>query len=99
MVRWRVSVLDLDWIGRAQMLRTAEAVAPGEGLDEPCARGGNEPPGAGRAEPGRRQPRYGVVVDKVNVSVLLYAPVRSGWLAAMCCRNPTVTASLLTGPG
>ena len=44
------------------------------------------------------RPSYGVVVDSVNVSVLLYAPVRSASLAPMCCWNASVTASLLTGP-
>ena len=33
-------------------------------------------------------PLYGVVVDSVNVSVLLYAPVRSASPALMCCLNP-----------
>src|SRR5262245_12317268 len=40
---------------------------------------------------------YGVVVDSVNVSVLLYVPVRSASLAPMCCLKPTVTTSLDTG--
>ena len=41
---------------------------------------------------------YGVVVLSVNVSVLLYVPVRSASLAPITWRNPTVTASLDTGP-
>jgi MFS family permease len=42
---------------------------------------------------------YGVVVDRVNVSVLLYAPVRSASLAPIACLNPIATESLDTGPG
>ena len=44
------------------------------------------------------QSRYGVVVDSVNVSVLLYVPVRRASLAPIAWRNCTVTASLLIGP-
>ena len=40
---------------------------------------------------------YGVVVDRVNVSVLEYAPVRSASVAPMCCLNAIVTGSLETG--
>ena len=47
-----------------------------------------------------RSPRvnYGVVVDSVNVSVLLYVPVRSASLALIRWLKPSVTASLDTGP-
>ena len=41
---------------------------------------------------------YGFVVESVNVSVLLYVPVRSGSPAPMACLKATVTGSLLTGP-
>lgn len=41
---------------------------------------------------------YGVVVESVNVSVLLYAPVRSASLAPIDCLNSSVTPSLLIGP-
>ena len=41
---------------------------------------------------------YGVVVDRVNVSVLLYVPVRSASLAPIACLNVIATASLETGP-
>ena len=41
---------------------------------------------------------HGVVVDSVNVSVLLYAPVRSASLAPIDCLKPIVATSLLTGP-
>ena len=41
---------------------------------------------------------YGFVVESVNVSVLLYVPVRSGSPAPMDCLKATVTGSLLTGP-
>ena len=41
---------------------------------------------------------HGVVVDSVNVSVLLYEPVRSASLAPMCCRKSSDTASLEIGP-
>jgi hypothetical protein len=41
---------------------------------------------------------YGVVVLSVNVSVLLYVPVRSASAAPIDWRRPTVTASLVTGP-
>ena len=40
----------------------------------------------------------GVVVDSVNVSVLLYRPVRSDSLARIACLSPIVTWSALTGP-
>ena len=40
---------------------------------------------------------YGEVVESVNVSVLLYVPVRSASLAPIDCRNCSVTASLLIG--
>ena len=40
---------------------------------------------------------YGVVVLRVNVSVLLYVPVRSGSLAAIACVNVTATDSLEVG--
>lgn len=41
---------------------------------------------------------HGVVVDNVNVSVLLYGPVRSGSVTAIGWRKFSVTVSLLTGP-
>src|SRR3954447_13674363 len=41
--------------------------------------------------------RYGVVVLRVNVSVLLYVPVRSGSLAAIDCLNVIGTGSLEVG--
>ena len=41
---------------------------------------------------------YGVVVDRVNVSVLLYVPVRSASLAPIACLNLIVTGSLEIGP-
>src|SRR3954447_24189273 len=40
---------------------------------------------------------YGFVVDRVNVSVLAYVPVRSASFASMCWLNATVAASWLTG--
>ena len=40
---------------------------------------------------------YGVVVLRVNVSVLLYVPVRSGSLAAIDCLNVIGTDSLEVG--
>src|SRR4051795_534201 len=42
--------------------------------------------------------RYGVVVESVNVSVLLYVPVRRASPEPMACLKATVTGSLLTGP-
>ena len=36
-------------------------------------------------------------MESVNVSVLLYAPVRSASFALMCCLNVIVTGSLETG--
>ena len=54
--------------------------------------------GARRKVPAGPTSVYGVVVDRVNVSVLLYAPVRSASLAPIACLNPIVTASLDTGP-
>ena len=41
---------------------------------------------------------YGFVVESVNVSVLLYVPVRRASPAPMACLKATVTGSLLTGP-
>ena len=38
-------------------------------------------------------PSYGAVVERVNVSVLLYEPLRSASLAATDCLNAIVTAS------
>ena len=40
---------------------------------------------------------YGAVVDSVNVSVLLYVPVRSGSLAPIVCLNVSVSAEFETG--
>ncbi len=40
---------------------------------------------------------YGVVVDSVKVSVLLYVPVRSASLDLTGCLNETLTRSLETG--
>src|SRR3954453_12185042 len=40
---------------------------------------------------------YGVVVESVNVSVLLYVPVRKASEAPMACLKATATGSLLTG--
>ena len=56
--------------------------------------------GDGTAGRFRRAPsvRYGVVVDRVNVSVFAYVPVRSGSLAPIDCLKPSVTASLEIGP-
>ena len=80
---------------RARGSRPAAAPRP-KSAAEPDRRG------AGRND---RHPRasgplraYGAVVDSVNVSVLAYAPVRSASVAAIACRNESVTASLLTGP-
>ncbi len=55
------------------------------------------PPRANRAGREPRRRCYGVVVDSVNVSVLLYAPVRSASVAPIDCLNLTVTASLEVG--
>ena len=41
--------------------------------------------------------RYGVVVESVNVSVLLYVPVRRGSVAPIACLNVIVTGSFETG--
>ena len=57
-----------------------------------------ETPRAGAEAPARVRLGYGVVVESVNVSVLLYEPVRSGSLAAIDCLNSIGTASLDTGP-
>ena len=55
----------------------------------------------GAPAPSSRRPegplRYGLVVDSVNVSVLLYVPVRSGSLARIDCLKPIVTISLDVG--
>src|SRR3954454_19016118 len=54
---------------------------------------------AGRAGQSRRDPpkRYGVVVDSVNVSDLLYVPVRNGSFEFTSCENSSVSASFDTG--
>src|SRR5262245_4077452 len=41
---------------------------------------------------------YGAVVESVNVSVVEYAPVRSGSFAAIGCLKPIANSSLETGP-
>jgi len=66
------------------------AVAARPAIARPAAAAGAErpPPSQG----------YGFVVDNVNVSVLLYVPVRSASFAPMCCLNATATGSLLIGP-
>ncbi len=54
-----------------------------------------------REQHGRRREGasgYGLVVDRVNVSVLLYVPVRSASLAPIVCWNDSVSGSLATGP-
>ena len=51
--------------------------------------------GAGPSEP---ETTYGCVVERVSVSVLLYAPVRSASFALIRWRYDSVTESLLTGP-
>ena len=48
----------------------------------------------GRRRSAARVSSYGCVVDSVNVSVLLYVPVRSGSLAPIDCWKSIVTASL-----
>ena len=55
---------------------------------------------AGAARPcARHGPRtYGFVVDRVNVSVRLQLPVRSGSVALTSCRKVMPTDSLLVGP-
>jgi hypothetical protein len=40
---------------------------------------------------------YGVVVDRVNVSVLVYVPVRSASSAPIGCLKPSVTPSFDAG--
>src|SRR4051812_22675557 len=51
----------------------------------------------GRCTADEDQLNYGVVVLSVNVSVLPYAPVRSGSLAAIDCLNVIGTDSLEVG--
>src|SRR3954447_7163570 len=46
----------------------------------------------------RGSDHYGVVVESVNVSVLLYEPVRSGSVEFTSWLKPSVTASLDVGP-
>ena len=47
---------------------------------------------------GGPQPATACVVDRVNVSVFAYVPVRSASLAPIDCLKPSVTASLDIGP-
>jgi hypothetical protein len=54
--------------------------------------------GRRRRVPNPRTTPYGWVVDSVNVSVLLYVPVRSASLEPMCWPNVIATGSLETGP-
>ena len=56
--------------------------------------GGGPPPGGGGPY---RTVYYGAVVLSVNVSVLVYEPVRRASVAPIACRNCTVTGSLETG--
>ena len=63
-----------------------------------CARRARAGSGARRTIPaGPRPSVYGVVVDSVNVSVLLYVPVRSASLAPIACLNPSVTGRWTPG--
>ena len=58
----------------------------------------DHPPAESRRVIGADGAPYGFVVESVNVSVLLYVPVRRASLAPMACLKATVTGSLLTGP-
>ena len=73
----------------AKALRAAYDPAPGR------RRAGGA---AAREEPPRPLNHYGCVVHNVNVSVLLYVPVRSASLALIRWLKPSVTASLEIGP-
>ena len=55
--------------------------------------------GAPARRSGAPERSYGEVVLSVNVSVLLYAPVRSASLAPMSWLNAIAAASLETGAG
>ena len=58
---------------------------------------GNRVPSGGPRRPAARRRVYGCVVLSVNVSVLLYVPVRSASSALMRWLNCSVTASLEIG--
>jgi hypothetical protein len=58
----------------------------------------DHPPTDSRRVIGADVAPYGFVVESVNVSVLLYVPVRRASLAPMACLKATDTGSLLTGP-
>ena len=82
--------------GHAPAVRARRAVGP-ERARRARRRGLEKRWGAApKAAP--RRPFYGVVVDSVKVSVLLYVPVRSASLALTGCLKPTLTGSLETGP-
>src|SRR4051812_12083666 len=58
----------------------------------------HEQRGRRRNKCSRRPNTHGVVVDTVNVSVFVYAPVRRASPAPMCWRNVIATAAFETGP-
>src|SRR3954454_2436481 len=58
----------------------------------------DHPPAGAGGWSERTGARYGFVVESVNVSVLLYVPVRRASPEPMACLKATVTGSLLTGP-
>ena len=69
-----------------------------DGRTSPIGRGDGSTASAGMTtRPAPERMRYGVVVLRVNVSVLLYVPVRSGSLAAIDCLNVIGTDSLEVG--
>src|SRR4051794_41964496 len=78
---------------------TSFSVAGGRGQLSPQPSVPARPP-AGTGPAGDRYGRapYGFVVEGVNVSVLLYVPVRRASPAPMACLKATATGSLLTGP-
>ena len=80
--------------------KTSSSVVGGRGqLSSPkVACLADHPPAGAGGWSARTVAPYGFVVESVNVSVLLYVPVRRASPAPMACLKATVTGSLLTGP-
>ena len=105
LLAWRMALAkDLLTRGELALAEIAERIGYGSASSFSTAfsrarRRAAEPVrGAGPKAGARVAPLYGLVVDSVNVSVLLYVPVRSGSLAPIDCLKPIVTASLEVGP-
>jgi len=82
----------------AQDLNTAAISVVNRSGNSPYEGLADHPPAGAGGWSKRIVAPYGFVVESVNVSVLLYVPVRRASLAPMACLKATDTGSLLTGP-